>query len=268
MVRGRDTANPHRIPLIGVVAVSGRLYGYPHARMRTKLTALTMFVVALALAALAHAAPVPVGVYLFENRADVDAFQKTRGAKCAKKWFQNVAISVAVGPGTNACAFRTNVVGDSGDVSPDQQLSADTALVKSVPVKLQKKAFSGVAVRSSDNASYELRVRPVARKWQFFRDPKGVGEGPKLVASGTGKFIRMGLGKANNLSLRAFDYGGANTQVVASVNGKNVFSTTDSGSSQPDGRHNTLTSGVKGTGAGTGVTGVFDNVYVRVPNPF
>jgi len=36
-----------------------------------------------------------------------------------------------------------------------------------------KKAYAGVAVRSSENASYELRVRPVARKWQLFRDPKG-----------------------------------------------------------------------------------------------
>ena len=236
--------------------------------MRTKITALIVLAATLGLAALAHAAPVPVGAYLFENRADVDAFQKVRGAKCTKKWFQNIALSIAVGPGTNSCAFRTNVVGDSGDTSPDQQLSADTAVTKSAPVKLQKKAFAGVAVRASENASYELRVRPVARKWQFFRDPKGAGAGPTLVASGTGKFIRMGLGKGNNLSLRAFDYGGANTQVLALVNGKKVYSATDTGSSQPDGRQTTLTAGVKGTGAGTGVTGVFDNVYVRVPNPF
>ena len=251
-----------------VVAISGRLDGYPHARMRTKITALTVLAAALAAAALAQAAPVPVAQYLYDNRADVDAFQKARGAKCTKKWFQNAAMSIAVGPGTNACAFRTNVVGDSSDVSPDQQLSADTALTKSVPENLQKKAYVGVAVRASDNASYELRVRPVARKWQFFRDPKGAGAGPTLVASGTGKFIRAGLAKANNLLLRAFDYGGANTVLLATVNGKQVYSATDSGGSQPDGRQTTLTSGVKGTGAGTGVVGVFDNVYVRVPNPF
>jgi hypothetical protein len=236
--------------------------------MRTKITALIVLAAALAAGTLAHAAPVPVSAYLFENRADVDAFQKTRGAKCTKKWFQNVALSVAVGPGTNTCAFRTNVVGDSGDTSPDQQLSSDTSLTKSVPAKLQKKAFVGVAVRASDNASYELRVRPVARRWQFFRDPKGAGAGPTLVASGSGKFIRQGLAKGNNLLLRAFDYGGANTVLLATVNGKRVYSATDTGSSQPDGRQSTLTTGVKGTGAGTGVVGVFDNVYVRVPNPF
>jgi hypothetical protein len=236
--------------------------------MRTKLTALTALAASLAVAALAQAAPVPIAQYLYDNRADVAAFQKVRGAKCTKKWFRNAAMSIAVGPGTNNCAFRTNVVGDSSDVSPDQQLSADTMLLKSVPRKLQKKAYAGVAVRSSDNASYELRVRPVARKWQLFRDPKGAGEGPTLLAGGTGKFIRPVLGKVNNLSLRAFDYGGANTQLLATVNGKVAYSATDSGNGQPDGRQTTLTSGVKGTGAGTGVTGVFDNVYVRVPNPF
>lgn len=236
--------------------------------MRTKITALAVLAASLAVAGFAKAAPVPVGVYLFENRADVSAFQKTRGAKCNKKWFRNIAMSVGVGRGTNTCAFRTNVVGDASDAAPDQQLSADTSLLKSVPRKLQKKAFVGVAVRSSDNAGYELRVRPVARKWQVFRDPKGAGAGPALVAAGTGKMIRPALAKNNNLLLRAFDYGGANTLVLAQVNGKTVYSVTDSGNAQPDGRHSALTAGVKGTGAGTGVTGVFDNVYVRVPNPF
>ena len=105
--------------------------------MRTKITALTVLAASLIVAAVVHAAPVPVSVYLFENRADVDSFQKARGAKCTKKWFQNVALSIAVGPGTNNCAFRTNVVADSSDTAPDQQLSADTMLLKSVPVKLQ-----------------------------------------------------------------------------------------------------------------------------------
>jgi hypothetical protein len=236
--------------------------------MRTKLTALVVLAASLAAGALAHAAPVPVAVYAFQSRADVDAFQKTRGAKCTKKWFQNAAISVAVGPGTNNCVFRTSVVADSSDTAPDQQVSADTLLVKSIPKKLQKKAYAGVVVRSSENSSYELRVRPVARTWQLFRDPKGGGEGPSLLASGKGKFIRPGLGKVNNLSLRAFDFGGANTQVVATVNGKTVYSAFDSGNGQPDGRQTAIVSGVKGTAAGTGVTGVFDNVYVRVPNPF
>jgi hypothetical protein len=37
---------------------------------------------------------------------------------------------------------------------------------------------------------------------------------------------------------------------------------------QPDGRRSAVTAGVKGTGAGTGIVGVFDDVTVQVPNPF
>jgi hypothetical protein len=265
---GEGAPNPHRFLLKRVVAVSGRFSGYAHARMLSRITALVVLAATFAVAAIAHAAHVPIAFYLFENQADVDAFQKVRGAKCDKKWFQNDAMSIAVGPGTNTCAFRTNVIADSSDTAPDQQLSADGALVKSVPLKLQKKAYVGVGVRSSESSGYELRVRPVARKWQVFRDPKGVGEGPSLVASGSGKFIRPGLAKSNNLLLQAFDYGGATTQLLASVNGRSVYSANDTGNSQPDGRQTTLTVGVKGTGAGTGVAGVFDNVYVRIPNPF
>jgi len=52
------------------------------------------------------------------------------------------------------------------------------------------------------------------------------------------------------------------------VNGHSVVSTTDAAADQPDGRQTTLTTGIKGSGVGTGVLGVFDNVSVQVPNPF
>ena len=50
--------------------------------------------------------------------------------------------------------------------------------------------------------------------------------------------------------------------------GHGVVSTTDAAADQPDGRQTVVSSGVKGSGAGTGVTGIFDNVSVLVPNPF
>jgi hypothetical protein len=132
--------------------------------------------------------------------------------------------------------------------------------------KLQKKSFVGVGVRYSSTASYVLRVLPNAHKWQYFRDPKGA-DGPKLVSAGSGKFIRVGS-KPNTLSLRAFSNGGTTTNVIGVVNGQAVVSTTDSGADQPDGRQSVVTAGAKGSGAGTGITGVFDNVSVLVPNPF
>ena len=88
-----------------------------------------------------------------------------------------------------------------------------------------------------------------------------------LFRSGKGKFIRGGL-KGNDLALRAFDFGNADTSLSARINGKVVVSVTDTGNGQPDGRRNVVSTGIKGSGSGAGVTGIFDNVAIKVPNPF
>ena len=234
--------------------------------MRTKLTALIVLCASLALGvAAAQAGPVIVALYTFEGPADASAFVKGRGAKCAKKTGKG-NMPITVGPGTNSCAFRSSVVADSSDLAPDQEVSAVASMGARTPAKLQKKAYVAVNVRESDNAGWELRVRPVARTWQLFRDAKGV-SGPTLFRSGKGKFIPMGA-KPNALLLRAFDYGTATTQLVATVNSKAVVSATDAAADQPDGRRNGVATGAKGTAAGTGVVGVFDDVAIKVPNPF
>jgi hypothetical protein len=107
---------------------------------------------------------------------------------------------------------------------------------------------------------------PNAHKWQYFRDPKGAA-GPKLEASGSGKFVKLGS-KPNMIAIRAFSRGGTTTSVTATVNGRGVVAATDSSGDQPDGRQTVVTSGAKGSGAATGISGVFDNVTVQVPNPF
>jgi hypothetical protein len=156
-------------------------------------------------------------------------------------------------------------VADSSDQYADQGMVA-TVGVGGGTAKLQKKSFVGVGVRRSDTTSYVLRILPNAHKWQYFRDPKGSG-GPKLEASGAGKFIKLGS-KPNMISVRAFSYGGNTTSIVGSVNGHGVLTTTDSGADQPDGRQTMVTTGAKGSGAGTGISGRFDDVTVQVPNPF
>jgi hypothetical protein len=233
-------------------------------RTRTKLTALLVACAALAAGAVAHAAPIPVAVYTFQGQDDVNAFQKVFGDKCKRKWAGNQAMSIMVREG-NSCAYRSSVVADSSDQYADQGMVA-TITVSGGTRKLQSKSFVGVGVRRSDTASYVFRILPNKHKWQYFRDPKG-SAGPKLVHAGSGKFVKLGS-KANVIGLRAFSRGGSTTSVIASVNGHNVVSLTDSGPDQPDGRQTVVTSGAKGSGAGTGITGVFDNVTVQVPNPF
>lgn len=236
--------------------------------MRAKLTALIALCATFAsLAAAAHAGPVTVALYAFASQGDVLAFQKVLGAKCEKKWRQQKSMQLTVGAGTNSCAFRSSVVADSSDVRADAEIAGTASIGGTTPKKLLKKAYVGVAVRSSENSSYELRVRPAAQSWQLFRDPKGAGEGPALFLSGKGKFIRAGL-KGNDLALRAFDFGTTTTSLSARINGKVVASATDTGGGQPDGRRSVVSTGVKGAGSGSGVTGVFDNVAIKVPSPF
>jgi hypothetical protein len=234
--------------------------------MPTKLTALIVACAALAAAAIAQAAPIPVAVYSFTTQDDVNAFQKVSGAKCSKKWSGNKALGILVGAGTSSCVLRTSVVADSSDSAPDQMVTGTASLARAGTAKMQRKAFVGLGVRQSDEAGYYLRVLPFARKWQLIRDPKG-GAGPTPIAVGTGKFIRTGI-RPNSLHLRAFDRGTTTTQLLATVNGRTVASANDAAADQPDGRRTVVTDGVKGSGAGAGVSAVFDDVSVRVPNPF
>jgi hypothetical protein len=235
------------------------------ARMRTKLTALIVACLALLIGAGAQAAPIPVANYTFQAMGDVSAFHRVAGTNCKRKWAGNQALGLTVGNDTNFCMFRSSVIADSSATYADLGMVASTR-VSGGNGKLQKKAFVGVVVRRSDTAGYILRVLPNAQKWQYFRDPAGA-DGQKLEASGSGKFIKGGR-KANTVSLRAFANGGATTSVIGSVNGRGVVSTTDSAADQPDGRQTALTTGAKGSGAGTGIMGLFDNVIVQVPNPF
>jgi hypothetical protein len=233
--------------------------------MRTKVTALVVACAALAAGATAQAAPIPVAIYAFATQDDVNAFQKVFGAKCSKKWRGNQALAILVGAGTTNCILRSSVVADSSDVAPDQQIAANANLVSGGTRKQQRKAYVGVGVRQSEEAGYFLRVFPFARKWQVLRDPKGAGAATPMAA-GTGKFIRMGK-KPNSLQLQAFDRGTPATALLAVVNGRTVLSTSDAAADQPDGRRTVVTDGVK-AGQGAGVSGVFDDVTIRVPNPF
>ena len=241
--------------------------------MRTKFTALIVACGALAAAAVSTAAgpPIPVATYTFQSMDDVNAFQKVTGSSCKRKWANNQALAIGVGNNTNACVFRSSVVGDSSSAYSNQGMSAQ-ATVTGGSAKLQKKAYLLVGVRHSDTAGFELRILPAAHKWQYFRDPMGASE-TKLVSSGTYKGVKAGTKaggapKADTFSIQAFSVGATTSSVVAVVNGRTVVNTTDAATDQPDGRQTVIGTGVKGTVAGTGVRGTFDNVTVTVPSPF
>lgn len=255
--------------------------------MRTKPTAIVFaaLAAACALAAAAAAAPIPVAFYTFETQADTDAFSKGFGAKCKKKLVAGTPapegegkkgkapagttgqMGITVGPGTNHCSYRSSVVGDSADIAPDTEIVGTGVVGRGTPEALQGKAFVGVGVRVSEEAGWELRVLPGKQTWQLLRDPAGTAAGATVARAGKGTFIKV-VGKPNTLQLRAFDSGSTNTQLIATINGKSVVTLTDSATDQPDGRRNTVVAGAKGTAAGSGITGLFDDVAIRVPNPY
>lgn len=242
---------------------------------------------AAVVAATALAAPIPVAFYTFETQGDADAFSKGFGAKCKKKLVPGAKteapaeddegkkapaattgqMGLTVGPGTNHCTYRSSVVGDASDVAPDVEVAGTGTVGRNTPAALQKKAFVAVGVRNSEEAGWEFRVLPGAQKWQLLRDPAGTSAGATIARAGRGSFVK-GIGKPNALVLRTFDGGTTSTGLIATVNGKSVVTLTDTADDQPDGRRSVLSVGAKGTAAGAGIAGLFDDVAIRVPNPY
>jgi hypothetical protein len=235
--------------------------------MRTKLIALIVLCAAIATATVAQAAPVTIALYSFETAGDVAAFQKARAGKCEKKWQQMKQMAIQVGAGTNSCVFSSSVAGDSTDPLSDMDVASAANLGAGVGKKLQKKAYVGVGARQSETSGWEFRIRPGAQTWQLFRDPKGAAPSV-LLRSGKGRFIKGAGKKPNQLSLRTFDFSTPTTTITAIINGKTVASLTDAAADSPDGRRSVVLTGVKGSGSGGGVVGIFDNVAIRVPSPF
>jgi hypothetical protein len=235
--------------------------------MRVKLVAALALAAVLAGAVAAQAGPVTVALYRFPASGDVSSFYGVAGKSCKKTWRKRKTLGVRVGPKTNACVYRSSVVADSSDPGADQEVAASVNLAASTPDKLSPKIYLGVGVRQGAQTGYELRLLPVARKWQLIRDPRGTAA-KTVLASGTGKFIHKGESVRNDISLRAFDFGTGSVTLLAKVNKKKVLSMKDSSGGQPNGRRTVVSIGAKGKAFANRAVGAFDNVAIRVPNPF
>ena len=235
-------------------------------RPNLKLTISAALLALVLTAVAAQAGPVNVAVYRFHSQAEVDSFYKVKGAKCAKKWRKRNTLGLRVGKGTNACGFRSSVVADSQDPGADQEMAAAVNLAVATPAAMRNRIYLGLAVRESNTAGYEFRLLPGARRWQLWRDPRGAARRTLLKAGG-GNFIRR-PGARNNILLRAFDYGTATTYLLAKVNGRRVFTGRDTSAGAPNGRRTVVKIGSKGKKSANRAVGAFDNVAIRVPNPF
>jgi hypothetical protein len=235
--------------------------------MRAKLTVCAVLAALLAATAIAQAAPITVALYRFSSGGEAKSFYRVGGKSCKRKWRKHKTLGISVGAKTKRCPFRSSVVGDSADPGPDQEMAAEVNLAAATPAKIRSRIYMGVSVRQADETGYQLRIQPAARKWQVLRDPRG-NAGPTVIGAGRGRFIRQGVGVRNLLTLRAFDYGSAAVTLQAKVNRKRVLSIKDSNADIPNGRRTVVTIGARGRRLATGAVGSFDNVAIRVPNPF
>lgn len=237
--------------------------------MRNRLTAtIAALAVAGALgAAAALAGPVTIAFFGFQNATEVESYKKVEGKNCARYWRKRKTLGVNVGAETNNCGYRSSVIGDSSGSGADFEVAADVNLAAKTPKRKRKKVYMAISTRSSNVSGYTLRLYPAARQWQLIRDPAG-GGGPKVMAQGKGRFIRLGVAKRNRITLRAFGYNTGRPYVRALVNKKVVFARRDTAPKPPTGRRVELRVGGRGKSFATGAVAAFDNVVIRVPDPF
>jgi hypothetical protein len=176
-------------------------------------------------------------------------FHKLGTGKCAKSG-RGGQLTVRVGASTEACSFRSQVVGRN------LQLVATTGLSARTPAALRSTVATGIALRSGDDGSYGLAVYQGRKSWYLTRTTAA---GPATLQKGKLPSIRS-LGRLNRLSLRAFD-----SRIVASINGKVVATYEDASPSDVSGTDAALI--VASGRSANGAVATFDNVAIQVPDP-
>jgi len=222
------------------------------------------FLAALALSMLAAAAVGAAMVGIYRNGMDTTAQRaqlvKLAGGSCARGGSEG-ALRIAIGKATDACSYRTPVLGR------DLEISATERLLSGTPVPLQKKAYLGLELRAGGGAKYQLLAFPLQRKVQLI---KLTAAGSEYLAIAKDVKELMGINKANGLRLRAVNVTSGpergQAQLSAYVGGNLVAEATDAAGGELSGRASGVAVGaLKGA---NGVIASVDDVVVRLPVNF
>jgi hypothetical protein len=231
--------------------------------MKKRFTAITTVVVLLVVAAAASVASAAmIGIYRNDMSSTAQRAQliKLFGLNCARGGSDS-ALRISVGDKTDACAYRTPVLGR------DLEIAATERLLSGTPMALQRKAYLGLELRAGAGAKYQLLVYPLQRKAQLV---KVTPEGTQFLAIAKNQTAIQGANKANVLRLRAVNVtsgpekGQAN--LFAYVGSTLVAEATDTASGELTGKAAAFS-----VGAGKNASGLIasvDDVVVRVPSPF
>jgi hypothetical protein len=230
--------------------------------MKTRFGAIfaAACLVALLVAAVAGAAM--IGIYRngMETTAQRSQLIKLAGAACTRGGSEG-ALRIAVGKQTDACSYRTPVLGR------DLEISATERLLSGTPEALQRKAYLGLELRAGAGAKYQLLAFPLQRKVQLV---KSTAAGTEFLAIAKNVKDLMGVNKANALRLQALNVTKGpekgQAKLLGYVGGVLVTEATDENPGELTGKASTVAVGA--VNGANGVIASVDDVVVRVPSPF
>jgi hypothetical protein len=230
--------------------------------MRTRFALALALALAMGAVAAASVGAAMIGIYRngMETTAQRAQLVKLSGGSCTRGGSDG-ALRVAIGKRTDACSYRTPVLGR------DLEISATERLLSGTPPAAQHKAYLALELRAGGGAKYQLLVYPLQRKAQLV---KVTGAGSEYLAIEKNLKTVVGVNKANALRLRAINVRSGpergQAKLFAYVGGTLVAEATDRGAGELSGRASTVAIGaVKGA---NGVVGSIDDVVIRVPSPF
>lgn len=230
--------------------------------MRKRFTAVLLTCLAAGLLACSLAGASMIGIYrnTMESTAQRSQLLKLSGASCSRGGSAG-AMRILLGKRTDACSYRTPVLGR------DLEIGATERLLSGTPAPLQHAAYLGLELRAGGGAKYQLLVFPLQRKVQLV---KVTPEGVKYLAIDKNEQSVQGINMANKLRLRAVNVTSGpergQAQLAGYVGSTMVVEATDAATSELEGRASTVVIGA--TKSANGLIGSVDDVVVRVPSPY
>jgi hypothetical protein len=230
--------------------------------MRIRFAATFLAVVAISVLAAAVAGAAMIGIYRngMETTAQRGQLIKLAGANCTRGGSEG-ALRVALGKQTDACSYRTPVIGR------DLEIAATERLLSGTPKAALQQAYLALELRAGAGAKYQLLVFPLQRKAQLIKVTEA---GTEYLAIEKNLKAVMGVNKANALKLRAINVRSGPEQGQAKlfgyVGGELVAEAVDGAAGELTGGASSVAIGA--TKNSNGVIGSIDDVVVRVPSPF
>jgi hypothetical protein len=223
-----------------------------------RIAAILLAAAAAALLVSAVAGAAMIGIYRngMETTAQRAQLVKLSGGACTRGGSDG-ALRIAIGKGTNACSYRTPVLGKNLEISATERLLSGT------PPAAQHKAYLALELRAGAGAKYQLLAFPLQRKVQLV---KVTAQGTEFLAVQKDVKDLMGVNKANALRLRVLKPAKGQAQLSAYVSGELVAEATDEAAGDLTGAASSVAVGA--VPGANGVIASIDDVVVRVPVDF